>query len=59
MVRLDDQRWLTSAWARWRVSEPGLEVGVALRWRSRSGSADALRASQQERSAVGNLGVTF
>lgn len=58
-VRLDDQRWLTSAWVRWRVSEPGLEVGVVLQWRSRSGSVDTVRASEQERSAVGNLGVTF
>lgn len=59
LVRLDDQRWLTSAWARWRVSEPGLEVGVVLQWRSRSGSVDENRASQQERSVAGNLGVTF
>jgi hypothetical protein len=59
MVHLDDQRWLTTAWARWRSGKPGVDLGVLFQWRSRSGSADALRASEQERSALASLGLVF
>ncbi len=58
-LRLDDQRWMATAWARWRFPEPGLRVGMAWSWRARSGSADALRASQQERALILDLGVVF
>ena len=59
MVHLDDQRWLATAWASWRIPEPGLEVGLVCQWRSRSGSADALHAAEHERSVLANLGVVF
>ena len=59
MAHLDDQRWLASAWARWRFPEPGIGVGLACQWRSRSGSADAIHASEQERSIVASLGAVF
>jgi hypothetical protein len=59
MAYLADQRTLVTAWARWRVPDPSIEFALAFLWRSRSGSADEVRASQQERSVVGSLGVVF
>jgi hypothetical protein len=59
MADLTDQRSLASIWARWRVPDPSIEFALAFQWRARSGSADAVRASEKERSVVGSLGVVF
>ena len=59
MVHLSDQRVLVSAWGRLRVADPPIEAAVVAQWRSRSGSADDLRRSEQERSVTGRLGVVF
>jgi hypothetical protein len=59
MADLSDQRSLVSIWARWRVPDPSIEIALAFQWRARSASADAVRASEQERSLVGSLGVVF
>jgi hypothetical protein len=59
MLALDDQRWSATAWARWRFEEIPVEVGVTGQWRSRSGTAGDVHASEQERSLLGNLAVVF
>jgi hypothetical protein len=59
MIQLEDQRWLVEAWARWRPAGRPVEVSLTGQWRSRSGSADALSACEQERSLLGNLAVVF
>ena len=59
MVDLADRRSLVSVWARLREPAPGIEFALALQWRSRSGSAGEVRASEQERSVVGSLGGVF
>jgi hypothetical protein len=59
MIHLSDERSLVSAWARWRVPEPSLEFTLSFLWRARSGSADDVHASEQERSVTGTLAVLF
>ncbi len=59
MARLSDQRSLATAWARWRVQEPSLQFDLSFQWRSRSGTADAVSASEQERSLLGSVAVVF
>ncbi len=59
MLALDDQRWSATAWARWRFEEIPIELGITGQWRSRSGTAGDLHASEQERSLLGNLAVVF
>ncbi len=59
MVQLDDQRTLVTAWGRVRATDPPLEAAVVAQWRSRSGSADALHRSEEERSLTGRLAVVF
>jgi len=59
MADLGDQRSLVTTWARWRVPEPSIEFALAFQWRARSGSANEVRVSEQERSVVGSLGVVF
>jgi hypothetical protein len=59
MADLSDERLLASAWARWRVPDPPLEAALSFQWRSRSGSANAVSASEHERTVLGRLGIVF
>jgi hypothetical protein len=59
MVPLSDRRTLLSAWARWRVPDPSIELALTYQWRARSGTAGDVGRSEQEYAVLGSLGVVF
>jgi len=59
VVNLTDGRTLVSAWLRFRIPEPSLELALRGNWRDRWGAVEDQRLSQQERSLLTTLAVVF